>query len=63
MRRSRVYNWLILWGGLAILSLTGCNMSLQEAMETGIFDFVACTITDTLSQLLPMADIVANAVG
>lgn len=63
MRRTDVRHWVAVLGGLGILSLTGCDMSLKEAAESGLFDFVAGTITDTLSSLVPIADTVANVAG
>lgn len=63
MRKIRVHNWMLALGALGILSLTGCSMSLKEAAEAGLFDFITGTITDTLTSLAPVADTVANVAG
>ena len=63
MRKTRVHNWMVVLGVLGILSLTGCDLSVQEAAQAGVFDFVAGTITDSLSAALPIADAIGNGVG
>ena len=63
MRKTRVHNWMVVLGVLEILSLTGCDLSVQEAAQAGIFDFVAGTITDSLTAAVPIADTIANAIG
>ncbi|KPK49915.1 MAG: hypothetical protein AMK72_03340 [Planctomycetes bacterium SM23_25] len=60
MRRIRVHKWMVALCTVGMLSLTGCGISLQEAAQAGIFDFVAGTITETLSALVPLADVVGD---
>ena len=63
MRRIRVHNWMIVLGGLGIMFVAGCDVSLREAATAGVFDFVAGTVADTLTGLMPIADAVAVTVG
>ena len=60
MKRTGVHNWMVVLCVVGMLLLTGCDISLQEAAQAGIFDFVAGTITDTLTGLLPIADVVGD---
>lgn len=60
MKRIGVHNWTVVLCAMGMLLLTGCDISLQEAAQAGIFDFVAGTITDTLTGLLPIADVVGD---
>ena len=63
MRRIGVHNWMVVLCGVGMLLLTGCNLSVQEAAQAGIFDFVAGTITDSLTAAVPIADAIGNGVG
>jgi hypothetical protein len=60
MRKIRIHSWMLVLGALGILSMAGCHVSLPDAAEAGMFDFLAGTITDTLTQLIPLADMAAN---
>jgi hypothetical protein len=58
-----VRNWMMLLCVAGLLLLTGCDISLQEAAQAGVFDFVAGTITDTLTALLPIAATVGDSLA
>ena len=62
MRRTRIRHWLKVVGGLGLLGLAGCETHLQEAALAGLYDFVAGTVGDTLSTMMPIADAVVNGV-
>ncbi len=63
MRKIRVHNWMLVLGALGILSLAGCDLVVREAATAGVFDFVAGTIAETLTQAVPLAEAVANGGG
>jgi len=43
-----------LWGLACFAAVTGCSVNLSEAFSAGIYDFVAGTVTETLSALNPV---------
>ena len=55
--------WSLLALGLGLVLVTGCELNLEEAVSAGLFDFVAGTITDSLTALLPVATVVAGNAG
>lgn len=54
---SNVAKWRWLITGTLLLPLcgAGCSTTFHDALVSGVFDFVAGTVTEVLSQLLPIA--------
>ena len=61
MRNAAQWEWLTTEALLFPLCAVGCSTTFQDAMLAGVFDFVAGTVTDLLTRLLPIADTVAGA--
>ncbi len=52
--------------GLVVVSLStcfagSCATSLRDAALTGVLDFTSGTVTDTLTTLVPVSDLVRGA--
>lgn len=46
----RASAWIAL--ALAITAQAGCTLGLRDALQTGVYDFVASTVTETLGSLV-----------
>ncbi len=63
MKAKILRRYIFVVGLLGVLGTLGCNLSIQEAARAGVFDFVAGTVGETLSALLPVAAAVSGGAG
>jgi hypothetical protein len=61
MPRLRCHYVLVVVMLAMLISLTpGCELGLQDAARAGAYDFIAGTITDSLTALFPLAELIAQ---
>jgi hypothetical protein len=42
------------WAGFLLATQSGCELTLRDAVATGVYDFVSASVTDALTALVPV---------